>query len=165
MWLIYLNSYNMNKITIILSGLFIISPIIMECENNDDIFLETEGYIVGFDPCTINNEYRIGYVIVSENLNDTLVTYNLSDESFTMPASIICGKDTLYTIPQSHFQNYPFSAYFPASTRYDYKIKVTYQKSSQDELVFYLCSHNINLSDFFYQIENNQVVIKSASIY
>lgn len=154
---------NIKKPTIILLGIFIMAPIVIECESSDDNFQYAKGYIVGFDPCTINHQYRIGYVIVSNDLSDTLVTYNISDRIYKMPASIINGTDTLYSIQESFFQNYINSAYFPESVRYAFKIRVTYRKADQDETNYNVCTSDINQHDFSYQFEHNQVIIKSAS--
>ena len=132
------------------------------CEKDDGEPIKTiEGYIVGFDPCTINHHYRIGYVIISTDLKDTLVTYNLSDSIYKMPANVINNvSDTLYKIPESYFQNYWCTAYFPDSVCYKFKIKVTYRKATRDELNTNWCTHDINDSDFNNAI---QVIIKSAT--
>ncbi len=69
---------------------------VFSCKRDDSILKQTEGCIVGFDPCTINHHYRIGYVIITGDLKDTLITYNLSDDTYKMPASVISNtSDTL----------------------------------------------------------------------
>ena len=89
------------------------------CSHDDNMFDEKRAYIVGFDPCTLNHNYKIGYVIITEDLKDTLITYRLSDGAFNMPASIFLNpNDTLYKIPESYFENYRNSIYFPDSLRY-----------------------------------------------
>jgi len=136
---------------------------IIGCEKDNIELKQLEGYIVGFDPCTINHHYRIGYVIVSTDLKDTLRTFNLSDTSYQMPASVMLDvSDTLYQIPESYFQNYWCSAYFPESAQSEFKVKVTYTVATDEELTINLCTHDINQSDF-----NNavQVIIKTASKY
>lgn len=159
----------MRKLSEILILFGIIIFIISGCkEENDEPNGESvktaEGYIVGFDPCTINHQYRIGYVIVSTDLQDTLVTYNISDSIYTMPASIIGDlSDTLYKIPWPYFQNYGSTAYFPDSVRYKFEISVTYTDATDDEIILKICSHNINTADFARQIRNNQVIIKSVT--
>ncbi|PKQ67920.1 hypothetical protein BZG01_06015 [Labilibaculum manganireducens] len=149
---------NQFKCLLILFCLFLIIGV--GCEKDDEKSNYAEGYIVGFDPCTINHQYRIGYIFISTDLQDTLVTYNLSDPSYKMPASVLLNpSDTLYKIPESYFQNYRNSAYLPKAVRYEFKIKITYAYATNEEKKFNLCSTDFNYSDF-----NNakQVIIKSA---
>ena len=119
--------------------------VIASCSNDDDNRSgEKRAYIVGFDPCTINHNYKIGYVIITEDLKDTLITYSISDETFKMPASIFLNEnDTLYTIQESSFENYRNSIYFPNSMRNDYPINITYSLSKENEMVSYICSDDI----------------------
>jgi len=125
-----------------------------------------EGYIVGFDPCTIDSPYRIGYIIISTDLKDTLVTYNISDSINKMPANVFLNKaDTLYRIPWEYFQNYVSSSYLPESVRDDYRVKISYIKTPKNEMVYPMCLGIINLSQFHKQIEHNQVIVKSLSKY
>lgn len=129
------------------------------CEKDDGESIKSiEGYLVGFDPCTINHHYRVGYVIISTDLNDTLVTYNLSDNEFRMPASILNNlSDTLYKIPELYFQNYGSCPYFPDTLRYKYKVNISYLTAADDEKVYNLCTTDI----FFLHYE--QVVVKTAT--
>ena len=120
--------------------------------------INKEGYIVGFDPCTIDHHYRIGYVIITEDLNDTLATYNLSDDTFKMPASVFLKpSDTLYKIPELYFENYRSSPFFPDSLRYKYPIKISYTIAKDNEMIFNLCTTDI------VSIVATQVIIKSAT--
>ncbi|MBU8891993.1 MAG: hypothetical protein KOO66_04395 [Bacteroidales bacterium] len=145
----------------------IIGFIAFSCEKDDDEPIKlAEGYIVGFDPCTINHHYRIGYVIISTDLKDTLVTYNLSDSIYKMPANVISNisdtlykniSDTLYKIPESYFQNYRNSTYFPDSLRYKYEVKILYLIANENEMIFNLCTTDILFLHFI------QVIIKSAT--
>ncbi|RPH25544.1 MAG: hypothetical protein EHM93_19925 [Bacteroidales bacterium] len=131
------------------------------CKKDDIDLKQAEGYIVGFDPCTINHHYRIGYVIITADLKDTLITYNLSDNTYKMPASVMCStSDTIYKIPEGYFSNFRNSAYFPKSVQYEFKIKLVFTKANENEMVFNVCTHDINQADF-----NNakQVIIKSAT--
>lgn len=120
------------------------------CDKKDDEKSNhTEGYIVGFDQCTITLHYRIGLIIISKDLQDTLVTYNLSDPTYKMPVSVLLNSsDTLYKIPESHL-NFP---------RYEYPIKFSYSIANEDEMVYHMCTHNILSIDDF-----TQVIIKSAT--
>lgn len=141
---------------IALWGLITISA--YSCKKENVKLPLTSGYIVGFDPCS-ELGYRIGYVFVSEDLRDTLITYNISDAIYKMPASVVFSSDTLYKIPWIYFQDYCNTAYFPDSLRYKYRIKVSYVVANINEMIYYPCTNNCNDSDF-----NNalQVIIKSA---
>jgi len=156
----------MKKIQQIIFLFGIIGITSFSCEKEKDEIKQTEGYIVGFDPCTINHHYRIGYVIISTDLKDTLVTYNLSDNKYRMPSSVINNlSDTLYKIPESYFQNFINSAYFPNIARYEFKIKVSYYKAKENEKIINICTTDINQVDFAYQFDHNQVIIISATKY
>ena len=127
-------------------------------ENNN--LRELDGYIVGFDPCTVNHHYRIGYIIVSTDLKDTLVTYNLSDETFKMPASVLLqSSDTLYKIPESYFKA-GRGDYFPESARNEFKIKVMYRFPKEEEKTAFICNNDLFLN-------YDQIIITTAtkSIY
>lgn len=139
----------------------------LSCQEKEEFeLLEMEGFIMGFDPCTIRHNYRIGYVIIAADFSDTLVTYNLSDRDFTMPASVgLNSANKLYTIPYNQFEGYMDSGYFPVPNRYDYPIKVSYRRAMDHELTVNLCSTDLNMSDFLMQIINNQIIVVRASNY
>jgi hypothetical protein len=143
----------------------ITSLLFLACTEKENPELqEAEGYIVGFDPCTINHHYRIGYVIISKDYLDTLVTYNLSDRVFTMPASVeLKSSNPLYTIPEDRFSGYRDSAYFPELYRNDYPIKISYRKALDHELIINLCTADINMGDFSRQMMNNQIIVVKVS--
>lgn len=115
------------------------------CSKDDDgKITEKRAYIVGFDPCTINHSYRIGYILITEDLNDTLITYDLSDETFKMPASILLNSsDTLHKIPEVYFENFRESPYFSDSLRYKYKLNLEYRLASEKETVSYICTTDV----------------------
>ena len=117
------------------------------CEKKEDSHLrDLDGYIVGFDPCTINHHYQIGYVIISTDLKDTLITYNLSDKTFKMPASVLLNSpDTLYKIPESYFKN-SWGCMFQASSRYEFKIKGTFRYAKEDEKSIFECTNDLFLN-------------------
>lgn len=128
------------------------------CEKSEDKInlRELDGYIVGFDPCTINHQYRIGYVIISTDLKDTLITYNLSDNTFKMPASVLLNSpDTLYKIPEPYFNN-GWGGMFQASSRYEFKIKGTFRYAKEDEERIHLCTNDLFLN-------YKQIIITSAT--
>jgi len=133
----------------------------IKCKKDDIQLKQVDGYIVGFDPCTVNQHYKIGYVIISSDLADTLITYNLSDATFQMPASVMLSpSDTLYKIPELYFQNFRNSGYFPLTVHTEFKIKVAYAYATEEQKIYNLCTTDINQTDF-----NNalQVIIKSAT--
>lgn len=131
------------------------------CEEDNGVPIKsTEGYIVGFDPCTINHQYRIGYVIVSIDLKDTLVTYNLSDNNYKMPASVVFKRDTLYQIPWLYFQNYRGCPFSPDTLRYKYGVKISYSIANENEKVYNWCT-----TDMIFLTIYDQVIIKSATKY
>lgn len=115
-----------------------------------------EGFVVGYDPCTISQHYRIGYIIISNDLQDTLLSYNISDPDFRMPASILSDKpDTIYKIPERYFENFRNTPFFPDSLRYKYCIKITYLPSEKEELIYNICFTDIIFLSF------KQIMIKS----
>lgn len=131
---------------------------------------EMDGFIVGFNPCTINHQYRIGYVIISNDFSDTIATYSLSPKEFRMPTPVGLNPNRpLYTIPEQEFRYFRGSAYFPEflynpySLIKNYPIKVTYRKASENEYVANRCTFDIFLGDFIRQWLNNQVIVVKAS--
>ena len=101
------------------------------CEKEKIAVQRIAGYVIGYDPCTIQQHSRIGYVVVSEDLKDTVMTYNVSDAIYKMPASILSQSgDTLYKISETYFKSF---AYFPTTTRYDFKVHVTYRYPNENE--------------------------------
>ncbi|RPH25545.1 MAG: hypothetical protein EHM93_19930 [Bacteroidales bacterium] len=130
------------------------------CKKDDNDLIHTEGYIVGFDPCTINHHYRIGYVIITADLKDTLITYNLSDNTYKMPASVMCSaSDTLYKIPELYFQNFRNWPFFSDTLRYKYGIKFSYSIAKENEKIYYLCTTDILFLSY------PQIIIKSATVH
>lgn len=158
--LLILKSWNMKNIKIILffSGIVLITTFSCKKDNND--LIHAEGYIVGFDPCTINHHYRIGYVIITADLKDTLITYNLSDNTYKMPASVMSSKsDTLYKIPEIYFQNFRNWPFFSDTLRYKYWIKFSYSIANENEKIYYLCTTDILFINYA------QIIIKSATAH
>ncbi len=136
--------------------LFIFLLVISCDKENEKLIKNSVGFIVGFDPCTINHQYRIGYIFISEDLKDTLVTYNISDETFKMPANILLNSnDTIYKITEEYFQNFRACPYFPISERYKYKVEISYSLAKENEMIYYLCTTDILFLNF------KQIVVKS----
>ncbi|HAQ18485.1 MAG TPA: hypothetical protein DCR40_04525 [Prolixibacteraceae bacterium] len=136
------------KITILKISVFVLLLSLMGagCKKDEDKNLkELDGYIVGFNPCSVHYHYRIGYVIISTDLKDTLATYNLSDETFKMPASVLFHpSDTLYKIPESYFKNGWGGMYFQASSRYEFKVKGTYRYAKENEKSTQVCTNDLD---------------------
>ncbi|GHB39029.1 hypothetical protein [Mongoliitalea daihaiensis] len=139
-------------------------------EKEDFETFEMDGFIVGFNPCTINHQYRVGYVIISNDFSDTIATYSLSPKKFTMPAPVGLNPNRpLYTIPEHEFRYSGGSAYFPEFLYYpdslikNYPIKVTYRKALEHELQINRCRADFNMADFIKQWLFNQVIVVKAS--
>ena len=115
------------------------------CGKDDDGMIRDSVFVVGYDPCTVAaSGYRIAYLLISEDLRDTLVTYNLSDMTGKLPASVLLEpNDTLYKIPDGYFQNYRNSIYFPESARFEFKLDIGYRYAKESEMTFNLCKHDI----------------------
>jgi hypothetical protein len=126
--------------------LLIFCLIFASCDKKDTEIKQTDGNIVGFDPCSLVNHYATGFVIISLDKKLTLMTYNLPD--------------SIYKFPLEYFQNYENSGYFPIDVRFNYKIRVTYTITKESEKIYLICLDYINQSEF-----NNatQVIIKSAT--
>ncbi len=138
-------------------------------EKEDFETFELEGFILGFDPCTINHNYRIGYVIISDDFSDTITTYNLSPEEYKMPAPVGLNPNRpLYTIPELEFRNFRGSAYFPEFLFYpdslvkNYPIKLTYRKAQEHEKPILWCTTDFYMGDFINPWMNNQVIVIHA---
>lgn len=127
--------------------------IVVSCDQQPDvadISIQKEGYIVGFMNCgkiideEKNTGYPVtnGYYIITSDLEDTLLTYNLPKHLFEFPAD--------------YFRHMGRS--FPESARYEYKIKIVYTIATGKELFYPLCTTEKPQSEF-----NNayQVIIKS----
>ena len=131
----------MKILILILTGIVIIS-----CENDvtQNRVITKNAYIIGFDPCTVKHNYDLGYIIVSTDLMDTLVSYNFPD--------------SIVSIPKEYFDNYWNSGYFPVYARYKFKISITYRLAAEDEKIYLLCTTDFNYSEF-----NNAVQVITIS--
>lgn len=135
------------------------SMIFTNCDKeskNENKEYQLKGYIVGYDPCTINYIKGCGYIIISSDLRDTLLTYNLSGNNYNvLNAPIVFDSDTLYRIPKVHFnKDIPF---FPVSLRFSYPIRITYRFASEHERTYNLCSTDVLSLSF------KEVITKSAT--
>ncbi len=123
----------------------ILFTIFFSCNKEDNEPIKNSvGYIVGFDPPSVQCYPRIGYLFISENLKDTMLTYNVSDDTKKMPANILLNSnDTIYQIPEVCFQNYKSSPYFPISERYKYKVEISYSLTKETGMENYICTNDI----------------------
>lgn len=125
--------------------------IAFSCEKENAEYINTEGYIIGFDPCeggTITKDR--GFVITCNNFNDTLVTYNFPD--------------TIFEFPQYLFENYAFNFLFPNTEYLNYKIKLQYRFSSEKEKYYPLCRGDINTWGFSHFIKDRQIIINRVQV-
>ena len=120
---------------------------------------ELTGFIIGFDPCTINHSYPIGFVIVTNDQKDTLMVYNLSDQQFKLPANVLLQPDdTLFRIPAEYFEKYYETYLFPDTLRDKYALSFTYHLAKEQEKQYNLCTSDILGLNF------PQAIIESAEI-
>ena len=110
-------------------------------ENDECIYKTSEGYIIGFDPCTDID----GFIIVTSDLKDTLSTYSLTD--------------TLFSIPEIYFSN--SGGLFPDTARYEYKIEFDYKFTPEEEMIYISCPANI-IPVYGWYFFNRQIIIKSV---
>jgi hypothetical protein len=94
----------------------ITSPSINDPQNGSADDFKDIGYIVDYAVC--EGYSHIGYYIITENEEDTLVTYNLPDK--------------VYTFPQSFYDN-------PEPYRNSYRIEFTYRLATGDEKKGVVC--------------------------
>lgn len=126
------------------------------CEEGEKDGIQLEGYIIGYDPCTIQQHSRVGYIIVSADLKDTVVTYNISDVTYKMPASIFSHSgDTLYKVPGNYFDTL---TYFPTQARYDFKVHITYRYPKVNESYSSPC-----LALYLSNQPNREIIVESIT--
>jgi hypothetical protein len=130
-----------------IASLIFIGFIIFSCSRKEDPIKHCNGNIIGFDPCSWNNE-RIskGYVIISSDKKLTLKTFNLPD--------------SIYVFKPEYFLDFAETSYFPVSIRDSFPITITYTIANNDQLVYPGCPAYINESEF---IDATQVITISAS--
>ncbi len=113
------------------------------CENFSD------GYVIGFDPCTgvlDPNGGDVGFLLRISAVKDTLIVYKF-------PKGI-------YQFPSQYFLNYQYNCFFPDSTSQNYAIKIKYRLASNNEKIFPLCRGDIVTGSFN---PNNQIIAISIS--
>jgi len=139
----------------IISSFFIIvgcDPLLISKKGGDNQSQSMICYIIGYDVCSgvnIENETAKagGYLLVSENLIDTLATYNLPDNLYTFPSEIM---------PKNVFG---FNL-FPQVYRSTYKVQMTYISMTEEEQRN-ISKPCVTLYPMLHNIRPTYVVIKS----
>ncbi|MCL1943077.1 MAG: hypothetical protein FWF54_05960, partial [Candidatus Azobacteroides sp.] len=94
---------------------------------NKNDYKQTTGYIVGYETCglTIENGtgHAKGYIVISEDMKDTLTVYNLPQDIYSFPAKIF---------PET--QVWHVNVSFPEQYRYAFKLHMKYTVSSEEEI-------------------------------
>jgi hypothetical protein len=122
----------------------------------DNEIVYTDGYIVDYNSCAAFKERgettakARGYYIISENLKDTLLTFNLPDDLFEFPWAFFGYAGTDYDWKEGGST---------LAYRYEYKIRFTYRLAEEEEKIILLC--NAFLYDPY--LRAKQVIIKTAS--
>jgi hypothetical protein len=104
------------------------------CDENSDMSADLEelkertGYVVGYETCglSLDNRKAQGYIVISEDLKDTLAVYGLP-EIFEFPEEAFSA--TMSNDPGL------INAAFPEKFRYAFKMQFTYTLSSEEEVV------------------------------
>lgn len=119
-------------------------------EREKDEIKQSEGYIIGFDPCEgdVKTSNR-GFIIACNNLKDTFITYNLPD--------------TIFTFPQYLFSNYINSCMFPNSEYLNYKIKFQYRFASKNEKQYPLCLAIIYTWEIDHYVRDRQIILNEVT--
>ncbi len=109
-------------------------------------------YIVGYDvDCGVEIQDSTakarGYVLVSENLMDTLAAYNLPDSLFTFPSDIMPKNILGFNL-------------FPQKYRFTYKVQMIYRPMTKNEQWEFLCIGN-GYYTYAYSFEPTYIVITS----
>ena len=91
-------------------------------------------YIVGYETCglTIENEigHAMGYIVISEDLKDTLTAYNLPQDIYSFPEEIFPVKKI-----DANFPEYIWNTSFPEQYRNSFKVQLIYTTSSYNEVL------------------------------
>lgn len=130
--------------------------VFISCKKESDPCKESnlkEGYIIGFDQCTAGKQSfeGKGFVLVTNNFRDTLLTYNLPD--------------SLYSFPPSHFAYFQFSYLFPDSVRFKYKVYFAYRSVEESEKFYPLCRGDILTDELSRLFLNGRNQIKILCIH
>ena len=92
------------------------------CSKKGDNLSQNAYYVVGGSGAYILDETwnAIDYLLVSENLKDTIATFDLPDDLFTFPAEIMGT-------------NFCGFAFFPDEYRFRYKVQMTGKLFTEEE--------------------------------
>jgi len=138
------------------------------CVKREDFeTFEMEGSIVGFDYCSFHSNGRVGYVIISNDLADTISTYSLSPERLRLLAPVgLNSKRPLFTIPEKVFYQEEFGRSREVLSQ-NFPIKVTYRRATQeDKLRFsFLCIGGLTTVSFSPGVwDDKQVIVKKRQV-
>jgi len=133
-------------------------------EREDFETFEMEGSIVGFDYCSFHSNGRVGYVIISNDLADTISTYSLSPERLRLPAPVgLNSNRQIFTIPEDAFYQAGLTRTQEVLLE-NFPIKVTYRKATQEDKVRFatICLGEIFVSFARGVWDEKQVIVLKA---
>jgi hypothetical protein len=122
------------KFLTVLLAIVLIASFGCSKEPHDDT-VYTVGYIVDYERCAGFKERgettacANAYFIISENLQDTILTYNLPDDLFEFPSAFF-----VHAGPDYSWDDNPGHPY-----RYAYKIRFTYRLAEEEEKIILVC--------------------------
>lgn len=128
---------------------------------------ELEGSIVAFESCSFYMGGKVGYVIISNDLVDTIATYSLSPSRLRLPAPVgTNSKKPIFTIPEEAFSHEDvvrshemLSQTFPIRVKY----RLATQKEKDESIR--ICTSDFPSAAFVPGIWLDKlVVVQSASI-
>ena len=137
-------------------------------EREDFETFEMEGSIVGFDYCSFHSNGRVGYVIISNDLADTISTYSLSPERLRLPAPVgLNSNRPIFTIPEEAFYQEGVVRSLEVLSK-NFPIKVTYRRATQEDKQHFsfLCIGELTTASFSQGVwdEKQVIVLKASSI-
>lgn len=158
-----------NRIYRFTSGLLIgmLGIISFSCvENENGELFELKGFIAGYNYCSFHSNGRVGYVIISNDLADTISTYSLSPAHLSLPTPVgLNPSRPIFTIPQ-HVFDQAGSTRTPEVFLDKFPIRVIYKKSTEEDKqrFFFACIGTLSTVSFATGIwDKNQVIIVKAS--
>ncbi len=121
-----------------------------EDDNND--LMQVDCYIAGYDGgagVIIEEDYGVahGYFIITTDLKDTLLTYDLPIDIYDFPVKCFCARPECTP------------TWFPNSFKKEFKVRISYTIASEEEKVYPVYRHDI----FTAGLNGiSQIIIKSA---
>jgi hypothetical protein len=134
-------------------------------EENGELF-EMNGFIAGFDYCSFHSNGRVGYVIISNDLSDTISTYSLSPDRLSLPSPVGLNPNRpIFTIPEEAFYQEGIVRSREVLTQ-NFPIKVIYRPATQEDKqrYFFVCIGTLSTASFAQGIwDKKQAIIVKAS--